>query len=113
MNENVDSERTRNPTKQSRKRSLLVSVTTQSYLTMRIPKLTLSELILIWIGPRKKGNKLVFEYEIKPYTFPTGGGRHCRGWFVLQDGVPRDFFQDEEAANNCYEQLLKDQEEQG
>lgn len=55
----------------------------------------------------------MFDYEIKTWTFPAGGGRHRKGWLILQDGKFKDFFKDEDQARTYYESLIRDQEEQG
>tara|TARA_B100000470_G_scaffold216250_1_gene199332 strand:- start:15431 stop:15820 length:390 start_codon:yes stop_codon:yes gene_type:complete len=94
------------------RRSLLGDETILLPLAMPTPWLTSSVPILIWIGQRNKGNKQVFEYELKPYAFPAGGsGRYRSGWLILQDNQFKDFFEDQEVARTIYESLVRDQEE--
>ncbi len=93
-------------------RNPLVSATTLLCSPMPIPWWILLGLTLIWIGQINSGGKLVFDYEIKEYAFPAGGGgRYRHGWLVLQDGKFKDFFVDKYEAKNYYESLVRDQEE--
>lgn len=109
---NVSDEQRSTRTGQKNRRSLLGDETILLSLTMPTLLLTSSVPILIWIGQRNKGNKQVFEYELKPYTFPAGGsGRYRSGWLILQDGQYKDFFEDREVATTFYESLIRDQEE--
>ena len=94
------------------RRNPLASATTPLCSPMPIPWWILLELTLIWIGQINSGGKLVFDYEIKEYAFPAGGGgRYRNGWLVLQDGQFKDFFVDRYEAKNYYESLVRDQEE--